>query len=155
MSVHGIAPEDALASLRTAHRARAAARRPNPLPPWYPATAAGLFGAGFAGTGVSALLPERLWLATALVQLAAALLLVGHVVVSHRVEHRPGIVPTLSYPGAALQLLPLLAAGALALPFGLPGFLLALGLTGGLTHFLLLRRKRATGAAGTAGAGAA
>lgn len=146
MNVHDIAPEDALASLRSAHRARAAAGRPNPLPAWYPAAAAGLFGAGFAGIGLSVLLPERFWLAAALLQLLAALLLVGHVVVSHRVEHRPGIVPALSYPGAVLQLLPLAAAGALALPFGLPGFLLTLGLTGGLTHFLLLRRRRAAGA---------
>ncbi|MEU4115473.1 hypothetical protein AB0F71_13365 [Kitasatospora sp. NPDC028055] len=151
MSVHDIAPEDALASLRTAQRARAAARRPNPLPAWYPATAAGLFGAGFAGIGLSVLLPERLWIVTALLQLVAALLLVGHVVVSHRVEHRPGIVAALprgaaGLRAAALQLLPLAAAGALALPFGLPGFLLTLGLAGGLTHFLLLRRRRAAGA---------
>ncbi|MER7673961.1 hypothetical protein ABTY61_36640 [Kitasatospora sp. NPDC096128] len=151
MNFHDIGPEDALASLRSAHRARAAAGRPNPLPDWYPATAAGLFGAGFAGIGLSVLLPERLWLAAALLQLVAALLLVGHVVVSHRVEHRPGIVPALPHGAAglrafALQLLPLVAAGALALPFGLPGFLLTLGLTGGLTHLLLLRRRRAAGA---------
>ncbi|MFJ4188809.1 hypothetical protein [Kitasatospora sp. NPDC089509] len=141
MTVHDIAPEDALASLRTAARARAAARHPGPLPPWYPATAAGLFGAGFVLLGLSALLPEQLWLPAATLQLAAALLLVGHVALGRRVEHRPGIVPAV--PSPAVHLLPLPAAGALALPFGWAGFLLALGATGGLVHFLVLRRKRA------------
>ncbi|MFJ8475622.1 hypothetical protein [Kitasatospora sp. NPDC094011] len=141
MTVRDIAPEGALASLRTAARARAAARHPGPLPPWYPATAAALFGAGFVLLGVAVLLPERLWLPAATLQLAAALLLVGHVAVGRRVEHRPGIVPAVPFP--AVHLLPLLAAGAFALPFGWAGFLLTLGVTGGLAHVLLLRRERA------------
>ncbi|WP_188306882.1 hypothetical protein [Streptomyces sp. CBMA123] len=143
MTVHDIAPEDALASLRTAARARAAARRPDPWPGWYPVTAAGLFGAGFTAIGLSVLLPQRLRLPAALLQLVAALLLVGHVVVSHRIEHRPGIVPTPAYPAAAAHLLPPAAAGALALLFGPAGFLLTLGVTGGLTHLLVLHRERA------------
>lgn len=147
MVVHHVDPADALAALRTARRARAAAR-PRPLPGWYPATAAGLFALGFVLFGLSVLLPERLWLPAAGLQLAAAAALIGHVVVSHRVEHRPGIVPALPRPGAwfpaAAAHLPALAvSGVLALSYGPAGFLLALGPTCGLAHLLLLRRKRA------------
>ncbi|WBP91050.1 hypothetical protein [Kitasatospora cathayae] len=147
MAVHHIDPAEALASLRTAREARAAAR-PRPLPGWYPATAAGLFALGFVLLGLLVLLPQRLWLADAGLRLIAAAALIGHVVVSHRIEHRPGIVPALPRGAArrraiALQLLPLVAAGALALAFGAAGFLLTLGLTGGFGHLLLLRRKRA------------
>ncbi|MFH9347566.1 hypothetical protein [Kitasatospora sp. NPDC017646] len=147
MAAHHIDPADALASLRTAHRARAAAR-PRPLPGWYPATAAGLFALGFFLLGLSALLPERLWLPAAGLQLAAAAVLTGHVVVGHRVEHRPGIVaalprPAAWFPAAAAHLLALAVSGALGLAFGPGGFLLILGPACGLAHLLQLRRKRA------------
>ncbi|MFJ9776787.1 hypothetical protein ACIRVF_37080 [Kitasatospora sp. NPDC101157] len=147
MAVHHPDPADALSSLRAAHRARAAAR-PRPLPGWYPATAAGLFTLGFVLLGLSFLLPQRLWLPAACLQLAAAAVLIGHVVVSHRVEHRPGIVPALPrpaawFPAAAAHLLALAVSGALGLAFGPAGFLLTLGPTCGLAHLLQLRRKRA------------
>ncbi|MFD8707349.1 hypothetical protein ACFV1W_32995 [Kitasatospora sp. NPDC059648] len=147
MAAHHIDPADALACLRAAHRARAAAR-PRPLPHWYPATAAGLFALGFVLLGLSVLLPQRLWLPAAGLQLAAAAVLIGHVVVSHRAEHRPGIVPALPGPGAwlpaaAAHLPALAASGALGLAFGPAGFLLALGPACGLAHLLRLRRRRA------------
>ncbi|MDH6121978.1 hypothetical protein [Kitasatospora sp. GAS204B] len=147
MASHSTDAADARAALRAAQLAAAAARRPNPLPGWYPAASGGLFGLGFALLGVQCLLPGSRWLLVAALQLAAALALISHLLLARRVEQRPGIIPALpsgvdSRRLTAAYLAPLLLGGALAPFLGWSGFFLGLAAAGAPAHWLLLRRQR-------------
>ncbi|NUR05165.1 MAG: hypothetical protein HOY79_54295 [Streptomyces sp.] len=139
----------AAAALRIAESARAAAaKRPRPIPAWYPAANGLLFAAGFVLISLQWVVPTAPWQLTTGFQLAGAVLLVVQCVLAQSIERRPGIIQTVprftsGRRLATAYLAPLALAVVLFFAFGPGGLLITIGVSAGLVNWLLLRRERA------------
>ncbi|MYR86494.1 hypothetical protein GTY41_16515 [Streptomyces sp. SID685] len=144
---------EASAALGAAEAARVAAARPaRSLPSWYPLASGLLLAAGIGVLGLQWALPTMTWKLEATLELAAALLVGTHCVLSQRYERRPGIIqisPRSVTPRALIGAYVgvLVMAAAAALLWHLAGFVIVAGLCGGLVNCLVLRRERRRGAA--------
>jgi len=145
--MNGTPAPDAAAALRAAEAAHDAAARPSAaLPTWYPAVNGGLMAAGLILIGLRWAVPNS-WLSVALL-LVGALLVAAQVVLTRRIEHRPGIIHTYPRHTGRLQVT-LTYAGVLVVAtgaggfFGLAGLFIVGGIGGGLVNWWLLTRERA------------
>ncbi|UYQ64180.1 hypothetical protein [Streptomyces peucetius] len=138
--------ESAAAALRGARAAQTAARRPQAVPGWYPATHGLLLAAGFTGFGAARMWPQwQGWF------LAAAMLCsVGFLAVTWIMMRSAGIAPWFdrreqraSWRSWGAPLVPFVAGLLLAIPYGTAGWFVGFGVVAGAGAWVGAARRRA------------
>ncbi|MGV9337824.1 hypothetical protein [Streptomyces sp. NPDC003688] len=109
-----------------------------------------LLAVGLTSLGLQWALPHPTWKVETALELAAAVLVTAHCVLAQRFERRPGIIQISPHSLSLRALIGayacvLAVAVAAALLWHLAGFVIALGLGGGLVNWLVLRHERGTG----------
>ncbi|MDQ0843930.1 hypothetical protein [Streptomyces sp. V1I6] len=137
--------ESAAAALRSARAAETAARRPRPVPGWYPATHGLLLAAGLSGFGAAGMWSQwQDWFLA-----AATLCLAGFLAVTWITMRSSGVAPWFdrqrgaSWRSWGSPAVPFVVGILAAIPYGTAGWFIGFGVAAGAASWVGAGRRRA------------